>query len=202
MYKAIGFDMGGVLIYYSIPDSIKEIARYFGVDEDVVKASMSELRPLVDVGKIDNNQFWAELLKKIGSDKDPEETEHIWSDSYIKKNPFVPGSMELVEQLKAAGYKVGMLSNIDPEHGRINYGRHIFEHFDVALLSYEEGVRKPQPEAFQLLCDKLGALPKELIFIDDLPDNVAGANKFGATGILFEGHAKLVKRLAELGIRV
>ncbi|HSX48527.1 MAG TPA: HAD family phosphatase [Candidatus Nanoarchaeia archaeon] len=202
MYKAIGFDMGGVLIYYSIPDSIKEIARYFGVEERLVKEAMGELRPLVDVGRINNIQFWTQLLQKIGSDKDPEETEHIWSDSYIKKNPFVPGSMELVERLKSAGYKVGMLSNIDPEHGRLNYGRHIFEHFDVALLSYEEGVRKPEPEAFQLLCDRLGIQPKELIFIDDLLDNVAGADKFGATGILFEGHEKLVQRLTELGIEV
>jgi FMN phosphatase YigB (HAD superfamily) len=36
------------------------------------------------------------------------------------------------------------------------------------------------------------------VFIDDNPNNVAGANALGITGILFEGKEKLEKNLNEI----
>jgi len=200
MYKAIGFDMGGVIIAFSIPHQIDVISHELRVPYDQVEAAYRELRPKLDVAAMTNQEFWAELLRRVGSQADAASTEHIWSDNYVRDNPFIDGMLALVARLKANGYKVGLLSNIDQEHADLNRDRHIYDRFDVALLSDELHARKPDGEAFQDLAAALEVQPAELVFIDDLAENVAGAEQFGATGILFRGYSDLIRQLDSLGI--
>jgi putative hydrolase of the HAD superfamily len=201
-FRAIGFDLGGVIINYSIPAQLNYLSHALQVDHHVLDKVYHALRPPVDVGEIDNKTFWARLIKETGSPVSAEDTEHLWTDNYVEENPFITGMLELVDTLKKNGYKVGLLSNIDPEHGEINRRRHILEHFDAALLSYDVRARKPEPEAFQDLIDQLGVKPEELIFIDDLPENIEGAKRFGAYGIQFQGYQELVKELRALDIKL
>ncbi len=202
MYKAIGFDLGGVIINYSIPAQLNYLSHELGVKQDVLDKVYADLRPRVDTGEINNEEFWRRLLKESGSTRDPETTEHFWTDNYIEENPFIVGMLDLVDRLKANGYKVGLLSNMDPEHGELNRKRHIFEHFDQALYSYDVRARKPEPEAYEDLAKALQVEPSELIFIDDLPENVEGAKRLGAYGIQFQGYQELVKELEMIGIKV
>lgn len=201
MLKAIGFDLGGVIIYYSIPDQLQFLARELAVTPARIEAAFHHLRPLVDTGQIDNQEFWRRLIQESGSSVDPEDTKHLWSDDYVEGNPLISGMLLLVDRLKSNGYKVGLLSNIDPEHGEINRHRHIYEHFDAALLSNEIKARKPDPEAFLVLAEDLGVEPTEMAFIDDLPENVAGARAAGMIGIEFAGYQALLKEFDQLGIK-
>ena len=50
---------------------------------------------------------------------------------------------------------------------------------------------KPDPRIFQLALQRFGIKAEETVFIDDNPNNVAGANALGIKGILFEGKDKL-----------
>jgi epoxide hydrolase-like predicted phosphatase len=202
MYKAIGFDLGGVIINYSIPAQLNFLTKELGVPHQAIDKVYHELRPLLDVGTITNQEFWQQLIEKTGSTRSAADTQHFWTDDYISENPFIAGMMNLVETLKKNGYKTGLLSNIDPQHGEINKRRHILEHFDVALFSYEMHSRKPDEEAFAELASKLGVEPNELIFIDDLPENIVGVKKFGAYGIQFQGYEELIKELEMIGIKV
>jgi putative hydrolase of the HAD superfamily len=199
MYKAIGFDLGGVIIHYYIPELMRQIADYYNVEVGRVVDAHRRLRPEVDTASESVDEFWAKLVESISPGSDPAVTRSMWSDDYIEKNPFIPGVLDLVDRLKKA-YKVGLLSNIDREHAEINYGRGIFEHFDTVLLSYEIKVRKPDRTAYGLLAERLGVKPTEAIFIDDNEENVIGAKKAGMTGILFEDRDRLIKQLEQLGI--
>lgn len=201
IYKAIGFDIGGVIISYSIPHQLEVISHELKVPLEVVAKNYNLLRPALDVASIDNNQFWSELLALVGSDADPVATEHIWSDNYIKENPFIDGMLALVDSLKQQNYRVGVLSNIDREHAEINRSRHIYDRFDVVMLSDEIQARKPDPEVFVSLALKLGVKPTELIFIDDLPENIKGAKEAGVHGILFQGYKQLLAELSHLGVK-
>lgn len=202
MYKAIGFDMGGVLIFYSIPNQLGLISEQLGVPLEKVKAVYAVIRPRLDVDAINNRLFWEELVKQTRSKVDPETTEHIWSDNYINGNPLIAGMLDLVDKLRMQGYKVGLLSNIDREHGEINAGRGILEHFDLALLSYRIKVRKPESAAYEQLWRGLGVEPTELVFVDDLEANVQAAERLGIAGLKFEDRAKLELDLKSLGISV
>lgn len=200
--KAIGFDIGGVILPYSIPQQKQFIADSIGVElDDVIKAYRKYL-PWLEIGALDTEEFWLDLIKETGSKADAKESMHVWTDHYIRENPIVAKIIGLVDRLRKDGYKVGILSNIDEAHGVINLHRHIFEHFDEVLLSYQIGVRKPDSAAFRLLANRLHVELEELIFIDDLQLNVDAATAIGVNGIHFETYEKLLGRLRERGVKI
>lgn len=52
------------------------------------------------------------------------------------------------------------------------------------------GARKPEPAVFQRAIDHFGVTAAETFFIDDLPDNIRGAEQIGITGHWFSpGHS-------------
>ena len=92
-----------------------------------------------------------------------------------------PERREAVRAL-AARYRLGLISNFD--HGptaRALLTRHGFDSvFEVALISAEEGVRKPHPEIFHRACRALRVPPGAALFVgDSLGVDVAGARGVG-----------------------
>lgn len=55
--------------------------------------------------------------------------------------------------------------------------------FDLVVESSVEGVRKPQPEAYQLVIERLGVEPSRILFLDDLGINLKPAAKMGMTTV-------------------
>lgn len=56
---------------------------------------------------------------------------------------------------------------------------------ELAIYSHEEGVRKPDPRIYAIAAERLGVHPGEIIFLDDLTENIDAARAFGMQGILF-----------------
>lgn len=55
-------------------------------------------------------------------------------------------------------------------------------HFQI-VESCRVGLCKPDPRIYELCADRLGILPQEAVFLDDLPVNVAAAARVGMRGI-------------------
>jgi epoxide hydrolase-like predicted phosphatase len=96
-------------------------------------------------------------------------------------------------------YKTAILSNsIDgarrEEQARYGFGQLV----DVVLYSHEIGLAKPDPRAYRLLCDTLGVAPGELVFIDDLPENVDAASDLGIHAVLHESTPDSIKAVNSL----
>jgi len=72
--------------------------------------------------------------------------------------------------------------------------------FDVALSSCYLGLRKPEPAIYKRALDILGRPPERVLFIDDRPENVAGATGVGMKGIVFKGAEGLRSELVALGV--
>ena len=51
--------------------------------------------------------------------------------------------------------------------------------FEQVFLSHEIKQRKPHPETFLWVCEQLGVAPSKVLFIDDSPQHIAGAQKAG-----------------------
>ena len=51
--------------------------------------------------------------------------------------------------------------------------------FDVVLQSASVGVRKPDPQFYELACTALGVAPAEVVFLDDLGINLKPARQMG-----------------------
>ncbi|MFI0528168.1 MAG: HAD-IA family hydrolase, partial [Ilumatobacteraceae bacterium] len=95
--------------------------------------------------------------------------------------------VDLLDQVKAAGYKVACLTNnIAGEHVTSERTATIIEimaRFDVVVESSKVGVRKPEPRFYEIACELLGVQPDECIFLDDLGINLKPAAAMGMTTI-------------------
>ncbi len=107
--------------------------------------------------------------------------------------------VKLVSQLRSQNILVGCLSNTE------NYFYPYFKNnfiplFDYSITSWEVGYRKPDPQIYHQIFKYGKFLPSEIIFIDDVPINVAGANKLGINGLLFQNITKLKKDISSFDV--
>ena len=93
-----------------------------------------------------------------------------------------------LEKLKAAGYRLYVLSNISVlafEYIRTTYG--FMGCFDGMVASAAEKVSKPDPKIFTLLAERFGLEPFHSVFIDDSRKNTEAAEALGFCAINYTG---------------
>lgn len=115
----------------------------------------------------------------------------------------IGGSVRALEALKAAGVPVFALSNFPHEVWHPTVEAYPFLGlFDERVLSGEEKVAKPSRQIFDVLLERVGMAPEDLLFIDDREENLATAHALGFRCALFEDGELLVRDLAEMGLPV
>jgi putative hydrolase of the HAD superfamily len=77
------------------------------------------------------------------------------------------------------------------EHERYQFGTLC----DLILYSHEEGIEKPDPRFFALLCERLGVQPQEIVFLDDFEQHVVAARAFGMHAILFRNTTQAIAEI-------
>lgn len=86
----------------------------------------------------------------------------------------------VLADLKAGGYKLGVISNWDKsakslldEHGLTGY-------FDTIIISSEVGVSKPEPEIFEIAFEQSGSTPEKGFYVgDNYYDDAVGSRSVG-----------------------
>lgn len=94
----------------------------------------------------------------------------------------------LIADLKAAGYRLYVLSNMSREF--IDFLRRfpVYGLFDGEVVSCEEHTVKPEPQIYRILLERYGLDPAQTLFVDDRPCNIAAAEELGIRGQLFDAH--------------
>ena len=106
----------------------------------------------------------------------------------------VPGSLELVERLDAAGVPLFAITNFGHEFWEMfRPTQPVFDRFQDIIVSGTERLVKPDPAIFRLAIDRFGIDPKGALFVDDVAVNVAGAEAVGIAGHHFQD-AKVLER--------
>ncbi len=118
----------------------------------------------------------------------------------IDKATLFPGILELLQDLKNKGYKLGFISNTTVFESVVLDKWNVKELLDVISFSWEVGSKKPTKEIFDITLEKLGVAPEEAVFIDDGQKNIDAAQSFGMHGIRFESVDQLVADLHKLNI--
>jgi putative hydrolase of the HAD superfamily len=113
-----------------------------------------------------------------------------------------PETLTLMTDLTAAGYSLAVLSNAPSSMGRLIESQEWATGFRHLVFSGDLGVMKPDAEIYHELLRRLEAEPAEVAFLDDRPDNVAGAIAAGISGLLFTGAAQARADLRALGLPV
>ena len=105
--------------------------------------------------------------------------------------------MKIVEQLRAAGYRLVGLTNWSAEKFALSRARYeLFNLFDDIIVSGEVGTMKPEREIFDLTLRKLGLCAQECLFIDDSLKNVEAAAAMGFRVIHFQSPSHLAAELS------
>lgn len=108
----------------------------------------------------------------------------------------MPGSLELVERLAAAGVPLFAITNFGHEFWEgFRPTQPIFDRFQGIIVSGTEKLMKPDPAIYRLALDRFGIDPAGALFIDDVAANVAGAEAVGIAGHLFTDAATLEREL-------
>lgn len=209
MTKHIVFDFGGVFfdldgVHTGYPD---DLAVIFNLPTKETKKIWDENKTSVMIGKETPRDFLSRMKSELRLDFDVDEGIAFWEKrNTLSQNRIDWKLVSMLEQLKKR-YQVHMLTDQIPlDNGATSWIHDINQHFHTIFRSYEQGYRKPFPEAYQNLLEKINAAndPTSVVFIDDNQANIDAANEIGIHGILyiFKNHNVLKNTFKELGIEL
>jgi 2-haloacid dehalogenase len=113
----------------------------------------------------------------------------------------IPGTPEILEELKGRGVPLYALSNFSREKYLETRERYpCFDLFDGLVISGEVGLVKPDPAIWRLLLERYGLDPAAVLYVDDLAENCAVAESLGMVAHRFSGAATLRVALEKLGL--
>lgn len=106
-------------------------------------------------------------------------------------------TLELVDEVRAAGHRTFVLSNMHAPVARVLEERYDFwDRFEGIVFSCDVGMVKPEEAIYRHLLDTWGLAPGETVFLDDSRPNVESARTLGIDGILFLDATQARKELA------
>ncbi len=117
--------------------------------------------------------------------------EQVYARAAVEVLPsLVSGAAEVVAELKARGYRLGLISNTGRTPGsalrEILDALELAPHIDAMVFSNEHGVCKPQTSIFAALREGLGVDYEETLFVgDNLYVDVHGAQRCGMRAVHF-----------------
>ncbi len=176
MTRWIVFDAMGV-VFEEADDIINLLVpflhhRGFPLDSETVHTEYRR----ASLGEISSREFWSNL--GLGEEYPAIENEYL--DTCLQLDPYFLETAKLL----AGRFSLALLSNDIAEwsaHLRRQHG--LDQIFQTAVISSEVGFRKPAPEIYRVLLERLQAEGKDCLFVDDRPENLPPAAALGITPV-------------------
>lgn len=180
--KNIVFDLGGVLFARDKHKCSPEFIDFFRF---IRTDPMPDFWVEYDRGTLTLDQVVDALCALYGCT--PEVARAYLREAIDRQEP-VRATERLVGELKRAGYRLYVLSNMSREFIDFLRRADVYALFDGEVVSCEEGTVKPEPRIYRILLDRYGLDPAQTLFIDDRAANIAAAREAGIDGFLFDPH--------------
>ncbi len=189
--KNIVFDLGGVLFRRDPKRCTPDFIDFFAF---VRFPQMPKFWEEYDRGTLSLEQVKELLCREKGVDRT---TCDRYVEEAILKQEEIRPTADLVAELKAAGYRLYVLSNMSREFIDFLRRKPVYRYFDGEVVSCEELTVKPEERIYRILLERYGLDPQETLFIDDRKANIEAAERLGIHGFLFD-HADPEKSCLEL----
>ena len=200
MIETIVSDLGNVLLRFDNTAFFRALASFTAHSvEDIRRATHDnlDLAVLFEKGAISPVDFYANAKDLLEIKASYEEFYALYCDIFAP-NPPVLG---LFRRLRPR-FKMALLSNTDVM--RWTFIKRRFPEilfFDAYVLSFDTGVRKPDPLVYREALRLVQGRPETSVFVDDLAENADAARRLGWKGIVYGPQADLESELNALGVR-
>ena len=140
-----------------------------------VSVASKQLMADFEQGLISPDQFISEVLQFCHAGT----TRRNVIDAWMAMLADLPSErLEFVDQLRAAGHKVYLLSNGNDLHfDFIDATYHLHDHFDGFFLSHKMHLSKPDAAIFKAVMAALPPTDEDICFIDDIEVNRLAAHQ-------------------------
>ena len=194
------FDYGGVICTPQPDEDVAALAAAVGVPVPDFQGPYWAYRLSYDRAELTGATYWHKVAAALGlSFAAPQVAELIRLDSASWLH-LSDGTVTLLRDLAAAGYRLALLSNAPADFAEVLVEQPVARFFEHLAFSCYLGSVKPEPECYRAVLAMLGARPADVVFIDDRPENVAGAAAIGIHGVHFTTPEALRTALAGHGI--
>ena len=201
--RAVILDYGQVLARSATREEFGPMAEMFNGSFEEFFQLWEGTRDIYDRGDVTPKDYWLKLAAETNSSIDSSQIEilrrlevEIWAH-------FDPDMIAWLSQLRAAGVKPGLLSNMPCDlvkYLRANCGW--MQNFAFQTFSSEVRLIKPDPAIYEHTLLGLGVSATEALFVDDREVNVKAARELGIHAIRFRSAAQLRNELEALGFPV
>lgn len=196
--QALLFDLGGVLFEIDFGRALEAWSSHSAL-------SLSQLRRTFtfdteyerhERGEITAGEYFAHLASVLRLSGTPEQIESGWNAIFIRE---IEETRRLVQAVRRK-LPCYAFSNTNASHMSAWAAQFpaVVSSFDRIFVSHEMGMRKPERPAFDHICRTLDLPPQSILFFDDLPANVQGAQDAGLRGVCVRGPADVARALAQL----
>jgi putative hydrolase of the HAD superfamily len=191
--EAVVVDLGGVVALEPSAEAWERLRSCCRLGGDAFEAIWYRHRPAYDRGELTAPEYW-----RLVGVEDESAMEEILAADAEAWSRCEPSLVDWLPALRAAGLKVGVLSNMPREQWAVLAPRFAgwLEQCDHVTLSFEVGAAKPDPRIYRHCLERLGVRPDAALFVDDRPENVDAALAIGLHAVLYTGVQALRTELA------
>jgi epoxide hydrolase-like predicted phosphatase len=193
--RAVISDFGGVLTT-PLMHSFAAFQDETGITANSLGTAMQRIaerdgeHPLFELerGRIAETDFLAALRTELAVELGHEPELHRFREIYFAALQPNQAMVDALLGLKERGYRMALLTNNVREWEPLWRGMlPVDEIFEVIVDSAFVGMRKPEPEIYELAVERIGdgTGAAECLFVDDVEVNVEAARELGMTGIHF-----------------
>jgi len=182
------FDMDGVLIdsYEAHKRSWQRMAAEYGLemtDEQFAATFGRKSRQII-------LQLWRDRIEPQRADEMDARKEEIFREIIREHLPVMPGAVELLKQLAAEGFQLGIGSSGPPQNVHL-----VIDKLDIRDLLHgvvtgtDVARGKPDPQVFLLTAQKMAIAPDRCAVVEDAAHGITAAKRAGMKAVGLTGTA-------------
>jgi glucose-1-phosphatase len=195
--KVILFDMGRVLVKIDFDAFPNALGLFTKEQREPYRIAAMKLEYLYECGKISTEEFLDSLYVVFDSKFSKKQLLDAYNMIIVEENSEI---LPLVKNVKSK-FRVAVLSNTSDEHWKKSLViAPLLQLFPEKFTSFQIGEMKPKPIVYEKVISSLGVPANEILFIDDVQENIDGAIACGMRGIHFTTVTDLKKALSTMGL--
>jgi epoxide hydrolase-like predicted phosphatase len=191
------FDLGRVLMHIDFDAFPNGLGLYTKDQRAPYDAPLKPFIRLYEEGKMTTEEFLDGLFAIFDYRFPREQILEAFNGIIVADNQEIVPFVEHVKE----NFRIAVLSNTCACHWeKVEHISSILKLFpkENIFTSFEVGVMKPDPKIYDTVCTSLNVRSEEVLFIDDLAENVHGAVHAGMKGIIFRDVEQLQTDFSEL----